>query len=112
MHPLPAPTPEAECSMLLDRAHRGRISLVSTNRGNHNERMALLEESIRNFARIVGFDLVGIAPAVEADGFARLRDWLDRGYAGEMAYMSRGGDARRHPAAILPDVRSVVMVGM
>ena len=31
---------------------------------------------------------------------------------GEMAYMGRSADARRHPAAVLPEVRSVVMVAM
>src|SRR5207253_8168084 len=30
----------------------------------------------------------------------------------EMAYMHRHADARRHPSAVLPEVRSVVMVGM
>jgi epoxyqueuosine reductase len=74
--------------------------------------MAPLEDCIKQMARALGFDLVGIAPATEADGFGRLRDWLAQGYAGEMAYMHRQGEARRHPASILPDVRSVVMVGM
>jgi epoxyqueuosine reductase len=74
--------------------------------------MAALEERIKELARSLGFELVGIAPAAEADGFDRLQEWLDRGYAGEMAYLHRQGEARRHPASILPEVRSVVMVGM
>jgi epoxyqueuosine reductase len=71
-----------------------------------------LEERIKAQARALGFELAGIAPATEADGFARLRDWLERDYAGAMAYMHRHADARRHPSAVLPHVRSVVMVGM
>jgi len=74
--------------------------------------MTALEARLKDHARALGFALVGIARAAEADGFARLRDWLARGYAGAMAYMERHADARRHPAAVLPDVRSVVMVGM
>ncbi len=74
--------------------------------------MAALESRIKQQARALGFDLVGIAPATEADGFARLRDWLARGFAGEMDYMDRHAEARRHPASILPDVKSVVMVGL
>src|SRR5262249_22076226 len=58
------------------------------------------------------FELCGIAPAAPTDGFDHLRDWLEQGYAGEMAYMERHADARRHPASILDAVRSVVMVGM
>jgi epoxyqueuosine reductase len=57
-------------------------------------------------------ELAGIAPATRADGFDKLRSWLDQGFAGEMEYMHRHADARRHPSSILPEVRSVVMVGM
>jgi epoxyqueuosine reductase len=74
--------------------------------------MGVLEQRIKDQARTLGFDLVGIAPATEADGFERLSDWLARGFAGEMAYMRRHAEARRHPSAVLHDVRSVVMVGM
>jgi epoxyqueuosine reductase len=74
--------------------------------------MAALEEQIKDHARTLGFDLVGIAPATETDGFERLSEWLARGFAGEMAYMHRHAEARRHPSAVLHEVRSVVMVGM
>ena len=70
-----------------------------------------LEEQIKAEARRIGFELVGIARATTADSFARLQAWLDKGYAGEMAYMHRHAEARRHPDSILPDVRSVVMLG-
>jgi epoxyqueuosine reductase len=69
-------------------------------------------ERIKSQAQAEGFALSGIARAAETDGFARLQEWLARGYAGEMAYMERYAAARRHPSAVLPDVRSVVMVGM
>lgn len=74
--------------------------------------MPALQDRLKQRAGELGFELAGIAPATPADGFDRLRDWLDRGYAGEMEYMRRHADARRHPAAVLPEVRSVVMVGM
>jgi epoxyqueuosine reductase len=71
-----------------------------------------LKTRLKEQAHALGFELAGIAPAVEADGFARLRDWLDHGHAGEMAYLHKHADARRHPGSILPEVRSVVMVGI
>jgi epoxyqueuosine reductase len=74
--------------------------------------METLEAHLRRQAHALGFELAGIAPAAPADGFDRLRDWLDRGFAGDMDYMHRHAEARRHPAAVLPEVRSVVMVGM
>src|SRR5579871_2985230 len=73
---------------------------------------AALEDRLKEHARRLGFAQAGIAPAAPADGFARLRDWLARGFAGEMDYLPRLADARRHPAAVLPEVRSVVMVLM
>ncbi len=74
--------------------------------------MTSLELRIKHQARALGFELVGIAPATEADGFAHLQDWLAQGYAGEMEYMSRHAEARRHPDSMLPNVKSVVMVGL
>jgi epoxyqueuosine reductase len=74
--------------------------------------MKTLECRIKEQAHALGFELVGIAPATPADGFERMREWLNQGYAGEMAYMYRQAEARLHPNSILPEVRSVVMVGM
>jgi epoxyqueuosine reductase len=74
--------------------------------------MPVLEEQIKQYAHDLGFELAGIAPATPADGFDRLKEWLDQGYAGEMSYMHRQAEARRHPSSILPEVRSVIMVGM
>src|SRR5947209_20592068 len=74
--------------------------------------MLSLEERLKLQARSLGFELAGIAPATPSDGFDRLRAWLDQGFAGEMNYMQRHVDARRDPASILKNVRSVVMVGM
>src|SRR5947209_1649340 len=73
---------------------------------------AYLEDRLKRQARELGFDLIGVAPAQAADGFERLRAWLEAGYAGTMDYLHKHAEARRHPASILPDVRSVVMVGM
>jgi epoxyqueuosine reductase len=70
------------------------------------------EDELKSQARALGFALTGIARAGPADDFARLQDWLKRGYAGSMSYMERHGDARRDPSSILPEVRSVMMVGM
>jgi epoxyqueuosine reductase len=74
--------------------------------------MSTLEDRLKSAAHGLGFELAGIARATEADGFDRYCDWLDRGYAGEMAYLQQQAEARRHPKSVLEDVRSVVMLGM
>ncbi|WP_439624374.1 tRNA epoxyqueuosine(34) reductase QueG [Gemmata sp.] len=71
-----------------------------------------LEARLKAEATRLGFSLSGVAPATEADGFARFRGWLDRGYAGEMTYLHEQADQRAHPRSILDGVRSVVMLGM
>ncbi len=76
------------------------------------ELMATLEQHLLDHAHQIGFALAGIAPATPADGFDRLCDWLEQGFAGEMGYMHKHAEAHRDPRSILPTVRSVVMVGM
>lgn len=73
---------------------------------------APLTARLKAKAAELGFALSGVAPATAADGFPRFRDWLARGFAGEMSYLHTQGEARRHPESILETVRSVLMVGM
>src|SRR5439155_15777555 len=71
-----------------------------------------LETQIKEQARRLGFDLVGIAAATDAETYGVFRDWLRSGFAGEMRYLERREEAYRHPGGVLPGVRSLVMVGM
>jgi epoxyqueuosine reductase len=70
------------------------------------------ESDLRNQARSLGFSLVGIARAHDADYFLHFQEWLASGYAGTMSYMERDAEARRSPTSILTEVRSVVMVAL
>jgi epoxyqueuosine reductase len=74
--------------------------------------MLSLAACIKHWAHDLGFELAGIAAATPADSFGHFHDWLGQGYAGDMAYLHRHADAHRHPASVLPEVRSVVMLGM
>ncbi|MEW4569067.1 tRNA epoxyqueuosine(34) reductase QueG [Tautonia sp. JC769] len=67
---------------------------------------------VKRLARALGFDLVGIAPAVSPPGFGSFLDWLAGGNAAGMTYMHTHAEARRHPESALEGVRSVVMVGL
>lgn len=74
--------------------------------------MERIEDRLKAEARRLGFSLSGIAPATDADGFGRYVEWLDAGYAGDMHYLHRTKEARRHPRSIVENVRSVLMLGM
>jgi len=59
----------------------------------------------------LGFDLCGIAPAGNFPELTFLEEWLARGYAGEMAYMSRSADRRADVRNVVPGARSVIVTG-
>jgi len=60
-------------------------------------------------ARALGFDACGIAAAADYPELRFLREWLDRGYAGEMAYMARSADRRADVRQVVPGARSVIV---
>jgi epoxyqueuosine reductase len=71
----------------------------------------LTSDHVKEQARVLGFDLCGIAPAAAHAELGFLREWLDRGYAGEMHYMHRTADRRADVRRVLPSARSVIVLG-
>ena len=72
-----------------------------------------MSSEIKRHAVDLGFSKVGIAraePLVAEE--ARLREWLTRGYQGEMMWMERDPAQRADPKRIFPDARSIVVVAM
>jgi epoxyqueuosine reductase len=66
---------------------------------------------VKRQAAVRGFDLCGIAPAASHPELPFLRQWLDRGYAGEMGYMHRSADRRMDVRCVLPSARTVIALG-
>jgi len=62
-------------------------------------------------ARRLGFDLVGVCPAVTPEGVHHLYRWLAAGYAGQMQYLESRAHAYEHPSHVLPDARSLLLLG-
>ena len=71
-----------------------------------------VSEWIKAYARALGFDLVGIAPAQSPPHAESFLHWLAQGYAGAMEYLQRTANLRVNPAELLPDARSAVVVGL
>ena len=60
-----------------------------------------------------GFDAVGIAtPDGIGDAGVRLRDFIDRGWHGDMTWLAANAERRAHPRSLWPEVRSIVVVGV
>jgi epoxyqueuosine reductase len=68
--------------------------------------------AIKDEARRLGFELVGISSVADPPHEQSFADWLREGYGGEMAYLTRTEHARRHPGSWLPWARSVISVAM
>lgn len=71
----------------------------------------LTSEDIKRRAKELGFDLCGIAPAAAFPELAFLRQWIDRGYAGTMAYLPRSAERRGDVRRVVPAARSVIVMG-
>ncbi len=70
---------------------------------------ALTASAIKAHASALGFDACGIAPAADHPELRFYREWLDRGYAGEMAYLHRTSEGRADVRNVLPTARTVVV---
>jgi epoxyqueuosine reductase len=71
-----------------------------------------LEPLIKAQAFGLGFDLAGITSVGAAETAAAFDEWLDRGYAGEMAYLARDPEKRRDSRRPFPGARSAIVVAM
>ncbi|MBL8000047.1 MAG: tRNA epoxyqueuosine(34) reductase QueG [Candidatus Kapabacteria bacterium] len=68
-------------------------------------------EQLKQYVVSVGFTSVGIAKATTLDDeYARMQEWLGRGYHGTMGYLARN-DAQRHFLRLLfPCAESVILL--
>ena len=61
-------------------------------------------------AKLIGFELCGVAPAEKFPELEKYPEWLERGYAGEMTYLK---DARRlDPQSAMPGARSLIVCAL
>jgi len=69
-------------------------------------------EEAKALAHALGFDRAGVAPAEPGAHAAFLREWLARGYDGEMAWIGRRAEERIDPQRVLPGARSLLVVAL
>jgi len=60
-----------------------------------------------------GFDLAGVTPAVALPEFVFYQDWVHRGKAAGMSYLTdHRGEIRRDPHQLLPSAKSILVCGV
>jgi epoxyqueuosine reductase len=69
-----------------------------------------LAAAVKQKALEIGFDLVGIAPLGVWEDLKFSRQWVERGYGGEMRYLRN--PKRDDPRSLLPSAKSVICVGL
>ncbi len=71
-----------------------------------------LRQRLEASAKALGFDVFGVAPVevdVRADYFKK---WIADGMHGDMAWLARNPDRRTDARKVLPEARSLVVVGL
>lgn len=72
-----------------------------------------LTQFIKKTALEIGFDACGIAKAthLEQDA-AYLKEWLDKGYNGDMHFMENNFEKRVDPTLLVPQCKSIIVVAL
>ena len=74
--------------------------------------MSVTSSEAKAIAREAGFELAGVTPAIPSPDFARYRTWVERGMAGQMAYLTdRRANIRAAPRNLLPSAQSILCLG-
>ena len=73
---------------------------------------AALLADIKTWGAELGFARLGVANIDLSRDEAHFRDWLEKGFHGEMEYLSRHGSKRYRPAELLPGTVSCISVRM
>lgn len=74
--------------------------------------LAALAATVKAWARELGFADLGISPASPNHHAVHLRDWLNRGFHGEMQYMADREALRANPDSLLPGTLRVLSARM
>jgi len=68
---------------------------------------------IKELAYSAGFDICGIVnPEVIPEAKTSLENWLGNNYHGEMDYMAKEPSRRSNPKEIMPEINSIIMLGI
>ena len=74
---------------------------------------SVTSRAVKERALFEGFHKAGVISAGPlAEESPRLKDWLARGYHGEMSWMARDVEKRLNPLELFPPARSIVVVAL
>ena len=65
-------------------------------------------DQIKIWGKEIGFDLIGIAPALPIKRQSHYHQFIQKGFAGEMTWLSRNVDKRLDPRKLVPGAQSII----
>lgn len=71
-----------------------------------------LTRNIKAWAKELGFEQVGITDCDTGQADERLTEWLNKKFHGDMHYMTRHRELRKHPEKLLPNTIRIISVRM
>lgn len=74
--------------------------------------MAKLAANIHEWGKALGFQQIGITDTDLSKAEPQFKEWLRRGYHGDMSYMARHGLRRSRPEELIPGTLRVISVRM
>lgn len=98
--------------------HGGRASLVYPRNASPlvmertPETPAAQKAFLKARALDLGFDAFGVAPVAADLRSEYFQQWIAKGQHGEMAWLARDPERRLDPRQVLPEARSIVVVGL
>lgn len=79
---------------------------------NNTLHLHQLAQKIKNWAKQLGFDHIGITDCSLTDYHSDFQSWLAKGFHGEMNYMTKHASLRLKPETLLPGTIRIISVGM
>lgn len=74
--------------------------------------MPVTTTQIKPWAQELGFDLIGIAPAQPPEHAESMPRWLERGFHGDMHYLTRHFAQRTDPTQLVPGAKSIICTAL
>lgn len=72
----------------------------------------MLTKQIKEQAKSLGFDLVGITSAHPHSHRSFFNDWINKGYQGSMEWLVKGEEKRNDPQKVLPGAKTIICCGL